>query len=442
MLRKDYEFLPAALEVHETPPHPAARAILWTILVFFLAALAWAFLGRTDVVAIAPGKIIPSGHVKTVQAAEPGTIQAIHVRDGQRVSRDEVLIELDPTRADAEDTRVAQELTVKRAETVRLTAMLRYLEGDDVSPDAGTRLDGLDNRQRSLQQALLDSQLDDYRARLAVQEEEMDRARAELATQRLEAGRLERVLPLITRRTGALAQLRGKQLAPESDYLALEQTRVETEQQLAIARSRAKEIEARIEAARRRRVALQTDLRLRTTQDLQTADREVRALEQEARKSRRSRRGQVLRAPIDGTVQGLSVHTVGGVVAPGQELMHIVPTGGGLEVEAWLANRDVGFVHPGQRGEVKVETFPFTRYGVIEAEVTDVSRDAVERDKLGLVYALRASLAGSELTVKGKPVHLTPGMAVSLEIKTGRRRLIEFLLSPLLRGLKESARER
>jgi len=149
-----------------------------------------------------------------------------------------------------------------------------------------------------------------------------------------------------------------------------------------------------------------------------------------------------LTAPVSGVVQQLAVHTIGGVVTPAQELMKIVPESESLEVEAWILNKDIGFVEEGQTAEVKIETFPFTKYGTLDAEVIDVSNDAITDEQKGLVYAGRVLLQKSTIRVGEKIVNLTPGMAVTVEIKTGTRRLIEFVLSPLLRYKQESLGER
>ena len=151
---------------------------------------------------------------------------------------------------------------------------------------------------------------------------------------------------------------------------------------------------------------------------------------------------QKLTAPVAGKVHQLAVHTIGGVVTPAQELMHIVPIAGNLEVEAWLPNKDIGFVEDGQPAVLKVETFPFTLYGTIDAEVINVSNDATPDERLGLVYAMRVKMHQTTMQVKEKIVNLSPGMAVTVEVNMGKRRLIEFLLSPLLKYKNEAMRER
>jgi hemolysin D len=170
-----------------------------------------------------------------------------------------------------------------------------------------------------------------------------------------------------------------------------------------------------------------------------------------------------LTAPVDGVVQQLAVHTVGGVVTPGQVLLAVVPVDSHLEIEAMVSNRDIGFVHAGQGAEIKVDTFNFTRYGLIHGEVLSISKDAISRDKPNdknndrsqgtenassepkgqeLNYSARVSLDRKQMQVEDKLINLSPGMAVTVEIKTGSRSIISYLLSPLAQYKQEMLRER
>jgi len=198
--------------------------------------------------------------------------------------------------------------------------------------------------------------------------------------------------------------------------------------------------------------------------DLAEAEQKAAQLSEDIVKAERKMSDQILRAPVDGTVQQLAIHTVGGVVTPAQQLMAIVPADSRLEAEAMVPNRDIGFVVPGQSAEIKIDTFNFTKYGLLHGEVVTVSQDAISRDRPAtpndssrsraalsdtsepqgqeLVYSARVSLDRTQMQVEDKTVSLAPGMAVTVEIKTGQRRVIEYLLSPLLRYRHEAIRER
>jgi hemolysin D len=188
--------------------------------------------------------------------------------------------------------------------------------------------------------------------------------------------------------------------------------------------------------------------------DLSQAEDESGVRSEEVRKSERRRLYQQIRSPVDGTVQQLAVHTVGGVVQPAQALMVIVPDGSDVEVEAQVLNKDIGFVHEGQRVRVKLEAFPFTDYGLVEGRVVTISRDAVQQDPPpgsegqskgqapGLIYAARIRLERNWIGVGGRRQPIGAGLAVQAEIKTGERRIIKYLLSPISQALDEAGRER
>ena len=234
----------------------------------------------------------------------------------------------------------------------------------------------------------------------------------------------------------------GLPASAEQTWLELEEQRIEQQQELAALKSRTDQVEASIREAREQRVALDAEFRGRLLTKLAETERRIDQLQQERVKASQRRDLKRMTAPVGGVVQQLAVHTIGGVVTPAQELMKIVPESESLEVEAWVLNKDIGFVQEGQAAEVKIETFPFTRYGTIDAEMLDVSNDAITDEHKGLVYAARVLMKDSVIRVGEKLVNLTPGMAVTVEVKTGKRRLIEFILSPLLRYKSESLGER
>jgi hemolysin D len=196
-----------------------------------------------------------------------------------------------------------------------------------------------------------------------------------------------------------------------------------------------KELDARIEFTR-------SGFHRQVLEGLAEAERSVASTQQELIKAEIRATSRTILAPVDGVVQQLAVHNIGAVVTPAQDLMVIVPQNGALEVEALLENKDIGFVEVGQSTEIKIDTFPFTKYGTIAGQVVDLSNDAVSDEQRGLVYKMRVAMDRSEIDVNGRRVRLSPGMSVSVESKTGTRRLIEYFLSPLLRFADESVRER
>ena len=369
--RHELAFLPAVLEIQESPPSPVGRAVGATIILVFVLGIIWATFGKIDIVAVARGKIVPSNHTKVIQPLESGVIKAIHVKDGQYVKAGDVLIELDATTVGADSERLQNEYMAALTEVARLRALLA--EQDYFKAPAGADPSLVRTMRKRLRE-----QLTEYQA--------------------------------IKSQAEALKGLADKKIASRLQYLDAERQRAQMAQQFNAA--------------------------------LADAETKATSLSKELTKANTRTGQQSLKAPIDGVVQQLAVHTVGGVVTPAQQLMVIVPKKDQLEVEAWVENKDIGFVDPNQKAEIKIDAFPFTKYGTIDGQIASLSTDAVPLDKVGQLYAARVTMARSDIPVGNKIVHLSPGMTVSVEIKTGKRRLIEYFLSPLLRGVKETARER
>jgi hemolysin D len=429
------EFLPAALEVQVSPPSPAGRSVLWAIALLFAAAVLWACLGRIDMVAVARGKLIPSDHSKVIQPLETGIVRAIHVRDGQNVEAGSALIELDPTASGAEHERQAKELAAARVQIARLRALLaggRDLEEPEGAEPAFVAI---------LQQMLRD-QWSEHESRLEAARLLVEQRGAIVAATQAEIDRLEATVPMLTERAEAFKTLLEGGFVARMQFLEIEEQRISRVQALAMQRERLVHDRAGLAEATKQAHALDFEFRRSRLGELADWEMRAAALEQEVVKAAQHAEIQRLTTPVDGVVQQLAVHTLGGVVTPAQPLMVIVPRDHPLEVEAWVENKDIGFVSVGQPVEVKLDTFPFTTYGTIPGKVLVVSRDAVQVDKVGLVYAARASLERPEVSVDGEPAALLAGMSVSVEIKTGERRLIEFFLSPFLRHVRESLRER
>ncbi|CAI4031423.1 putative Leukotoxin secretion protein D [Nitrospira tepida] len=431
------EFLPAVLEIEQTPPSPIGRAIIWTILGVFTAAVAWAWFGWLDIVAVAPGKIIPSGYSKLLQPYETGVVSAIHVQDGQAVREGEVLIELDPTQNRADREQALNEYRAAKTEAARLRALIAgspILEPPEEAEPAMV----------ALQQQLLRDQLAEYRARVEAAHSLVEQRRAAVDATRENIRRLEATLPIEAERAAAYKRLLDHQYVSKMDYLQFEQQRIDKAQELAQNRQKLIQDRAALAEAEKNARALVSEFQQTKQAELSATETKAASLVQQVVKAGQKAELQTLVSPIDGVVQQLAVHTVGGVVTPAQPLLIVVPQDHPVEVEAQVENKDVGFVQEGQEVEIKIETFPFTIYGTIPGKVLSVSDDAVplDKEKGGLVYATRVSMDRATMLVEGRPVHLSPGMAVTVEIKTGRRRVMEYLLSPLLKSVKESLRER
>ncbi|MBK4738003.1 HlyD family type I secretion periplasmic adaptor subunit [Noviherbaspirillum pedocola] len=435
------QFLPAALALQETPVSPAPRVTMWLLIAFAVIALLWSVFGRIDVVASADGRIVPDDRTKTIQPIETASVAAIHVTDGQEVRAGDVLIELDATMARADHERLRGELAAARLVVARGEALLGAIDAPAIDASLRRPPDVDDARYQDARQHAI-GQVREYRAKAARIDAEAARHEAELRSVREMVRKLEQTLPIASRRAEDYRTLVEQSYVSQHGYLEREQARIELQADLATQRSRESEIAAALNESRRQREALAAETRRGALDVVNDASEKVAALEQEVRKADNRSRLMRLTAPVDGAVQQLAVHTVGGVVTPAQALMMIVPRDHPLEVQAYVENKDIGFVRAGQEAEIKVQTFQYSRYGTLPGRVMSVSHDAINDDKRGLVYLARIRMDRATMMVDGAEVSLTPGMAVAAEIKTGRRRVIEYFLSPLIEHASESLHER
>ena len=437
--QEEQAFLPAALEVRDTPPSPIGRAIIWTIMLFFVLAAIWAAFGKVDIVAVAQGKIIPSGHSKLIQPLETGVIRQLHVREGQHVNQGEILVELDPTTSVADLQRLQKEAEELQQQILRQQALIeRQRDNSETFQSTNETLTDLS----PLQSQLMDAQWWEYEEGLNTLLSEQNKLRAQRATLEAQIGKLKATLPLITERAEDMHTLLKTNAVARHRVLEVKQERLSAEHDLKTSISQRKELKEAEAELTARINHYKNQFRKQNAESLTESSQRLTTIEQEIIKADVKTKAQLLRASVDGVVQQLQIHTIGGVVTPAQELMLIVPDDEILEVEAMLENKDIGFVEEGQLVEVKVDAFPFTKYGTIDGELIDISNDAVMDEAKGLMFKTQVALARSAIQVDKRTVNLTPGMSVTVEVKTGKRRAIEFFLAPLLRYKQESIRER
>ncbi|MEJ7745651.1 MAG: HlyD family type I secretion periplasmic adaptor subunit [Luteimonas sp.] len=433
-------FLPAHLELTDTPVSPISRWIMRAIMAFFCIALLWAILGKLDIVAVAPGKTVVGSRTKVLQTAETAVVKRILVRDGQVVKQGQLLIELDATGTGADYERAGEALVNARLSQLRLTALAAAL--DTGKTPTLTADNGLPQTRFIAEQQLASSQFDAYQAKRQNLGAAIAQRQAEIHTVQSLIGPLAETAKIATTRAQDYALLVEDKYVGRHDYLLREQERIAAERDLAAQRSRLIETRSALHGAREELHVLTTEMRQQTLDGLREARDQALQLAPEVAKTEQRDKLMQLRAPVAGTVQQLAVHTVGGVVTPAQPLLAVVPSDETLEVEATVLNKDIGFVRPGQRATVKVESFPYTRYGYLTGIVETVSHDAAQDEKMGLVFPTRVRLQQAHLIIDGVRVALTPGMSLSVEIKTGKRPVIDYLLSPLQVRSSEAMRER
>ena len=434
-----HKFLPAALEVAERPVSPTARLSAWVMLGGLVLAVVWAVLGKVDIVASATGKLIPADNVKLIQPAEVGVLRAIMVRDGQRVRKGQVLVTLDPTVSGAESAQAVSELRTARLDAARARAILAALDGNPlnvVTPD------GTPAEVAATQRALASSELGALLAGSSGKASDVRAAQAARDEALVEAAKLDETLPLIDQQLAAHEALLGEGFASKLKVIELRRQRMSAARDRDSAIVTARRMGAQLSSVGSSTQQARAMARAKVLDDLAKAQANVALRTEELVKSSKRSSLQQLLSPVDGTVAQLAVHTIGGVVEIAKPIMIIVPDGGGLVAEVKLLNKDAGFVRPGQDVALKLEAFPFTRFGTVPGKVESIATDALPDEKLGLVYVARIALARSSLNRGDRVVQLIPGMAITADVRTGDRSIMSYLLSPIDEARLEAGRER
>ena len=495
---RDREFLPAALEILETPPPPLPIALMATISAFALATLIWSYFGRLDVHATAPGKIEPAGYAKVIEPLDPGKIAAIHVERGQTVKAGDLLLELDPAEANADAMSAQDALNAGLAEIARRRYAINAVRGaqtEDQSPhdrleahsndgtpaaDAGlvenlagqvelkVAWDGAVPEQfRLREEAVLRADL----AQLSEALKALDRQMAEkLAAQKrlnMSIAFQNTLMVTLNQRVLTRQQAIDLNVGTKIDLYNAKEELEKSQAALASDQGQLIEADAAIRSVRSEKAKTVSQFIADNENRLADAARKADEARQSLAKANARLARTRLYAPTDGVVQQMAVTTVGQVVTIGQQLIVLTPVGGKLQVEALVANLDIGFVRLGQDAAIKVDAFPFTRFGALHGKVVNIASAAIaEQDAKralanatataneapeaptapgqpeSFVFPVTVSLDEAAMKIDNATIPLTPGMTASVEIRTDSRRVIDYLLSPLAKIASEAARER
>lgn len=422
----------------DRPPLKVMRLLLRSMLAFVVIAVLWATFSKVDVVVTAIGKVVPSGKVKVVQAAEAGVVREIHVRDGQAVTQGQVLIELDTTATQADKNQVATEMMIAQLDVARLQAVLEgNIEAFNPPEDVPAKL-------LNTQQSLLKSTLEERQQKLALLKNEIANRQAEQTAAKVMLDNLKKSVPLLK------DKLMRHQALFDDGYLSqekLEEVKMTSQQagsDLKVQKHKLEQAESALSSAEREYEWAVADYRKTTLDALAEATKRRDNASQDVVKAKQRQGMQSIRAPLDGVVQQLEVNTIGGVVTQAQPLLVIVPNDSALEVNANILNQDIGSVTEAKKVAVKIDTFDFTRFGSLDGKIDWIATNAVNDEQLGAVFPVRITIDQSTTpnAVNGRVGKVLPGMSVTADIVIGKRRMIEYFLGPILRYKDESLRER
>lgn len=439
--RLQYEFLPAAEEIVETPAAPLGALVVWLVTLLLIVALAWSYFGRIDIVAVANGKISTEGSTKIIQPAISGVVTNINVHEGQRVKKGETLLALDKTTAEKDVATANQSLNAARVERDILRRLAvggntdEIINNADLPDETKAMLRQFASSQTALsaaRQQAVNGTISNYQQQLQFNQQAKNQLETNAQNLKNRKAEIEKQLPSANpvdklRLQNELSNIDQRITSADSAVLGQNQQLLQSQSALTQAQNQSQTQTAETNSAFNNQII--------------TAEKRIIELENNLVKAKQILAQTTITAPVDGTVLSLTVKTIGSVVNAGQQLAQIVPEKVPLYVDAALDNQDVGFVKPGQRVVVKVATYPFQRYGYLEGTVENISPDAIQDDKKGLIYKAKIKL-NNDKSSKQNQLKLLPGMSVSAEIATGQRRIIEFFLDPLMTKADESLKVR
>ncbi len=437
MNEHEKEFLPAVLEVTEMPPSHAARLLTYVIMLMFTVLILWSILGKIDIIATSAGKLMPASNIKTIQTLTDSEIEEIYVQEGQYVKEGQDLIKFNQTEVLANISRVENEIEALEIAVARLKALLTD------NPEANFSYNPeIDEYLIKMHKDLLKSQMTEKKAQIEVLDGQIVKAEKEKDTIQAELNRIEKLLPSVEERIEKKRILVDKKLLARLTFLEQEEELTNLQEQRNVQVKKMAETEANIESLKKQKRQYLAEFDKDLMQELTENREQLESYQQELIKYQEALKRTVVKAPLSGYVQQLVYHTKGGVVETAKPIMNLVPEDYKLEAEVQILNKDIGFVRPEQDVEIKIDSFPFTKYGTIKGKVRNISGDAIQDEKLGLVFNARLTLLDNKIKADGQIIQLKPGMSVTAEIKTGKRRVIEYLLSPVMKYLNESLKER
>lgn len=439
--RLQYEFLPAAEEIVETPAAPLGALVVWLVTLLLIVALVWSYFGRIDIVAVANGKISTEGSTKIIQPAISGVVTNINVREGQRVKKGETLLALDKITAEKDVATANQSLNAARVERDILRRLAvggntdEIINNADLPDEAKAILRQFTVSQTALsaaRQQAANGMISNYQRQLQFNQQAKNQLETNAQNLKNRKAEIEKQLPNVNpvdklRLQNELSNIDQRITSADSAVLGQNQQLLQSQSALTQAQNQSQTQTAETNSAFNNQII--------------TSEKRIIELENNLVKARQVLAQTTITAPVDGTVLSLTVKTIGGVVNAGQQLAQIVPEKVPLYVDAALDNQDIGFVKPSQRVVVKVATYPFQRYGYLEGTVENISPDAIQDDKKGLIYKAKIKL-NDDKSSKQNQLKLLPGMSVSAEITTGQRRIIEFFLDPLITKTEDSLKVR
>lgn len=439
-LAKDiHQFKPAIIAIQDDPASPAGRLVAWTLCLIILIAIVWSCIAKIDIIATATGQIVPVGNTKVVQSHIDATIRTIKIKEGDFVKKGELLIELDDESYTSEKESLEKMLAAETVKYNRANAMLNYIDKKIIE-----KLMFVDGKSISprIQEMLFEEEYKDLESSLSMLKEMIDQKKYELESVVNNINHYKQTVNLTEIRAKKFKGLLEQKVSSELEYMEFDEKRIREKNELISLISRERQTKANIKELEEKVKYTVIENKKRQLTTLEESFNKINKIKEEINKNEIMIKYSKIISPVDGYIQELKFHTIGGVMEQAQEILKIVEDKSDIEVETMILSKDIGFVHRGMEVAIKVDSFLFTKYGLVHGTVTNISEDAIKDEKMGLVYKTTIKLNKKTVHVEGKEIDLSYGMGVTSEIKTGTRTVMEFFLSPIMKKMNESINER
>jgi hemolysin D len=440
----EYEFLPAALEIEETPPSPGGKFIVRTIFIIIIVAAAWSIIAKTDKVAVARGKIIPLGKAKVIEPFEEGVVKIIAVKEGDKVKKGELLVSLDTTINSANTEELREYLSALYLEDYLLKEILKGNGLDSIKKLHSNKMfSELSRTEIDYHQELQNTRHKGHREKVMIQKHILTQRKSELEIAETILKKLSKRYKVLKSQEKMYEKLHKKGSVSEQTWIEKKSETESLEHEIIAQKVEVQRCKYKIDEGGETLSLIKKQWRTENLQELVETEKKIRSTASQLKKAERKLHLRNLYSPVDGIINQIEVTTVGEMVSPAQAIMTIVPDNLNRIAEVSVLNHDIGFIHKGQKAEIKLDTFPFHKYGIIEGEVINVSPDAVVDQKTGmLTYEVFVKPDKNSIKIGDRIVKLTPGMTLTVEIKTGTRRIIEYFLDPVMKFKNEAFRQR
>jgi len=424
--------------ITHAPLPVTSQFLILSFFLLFLVVIAWASFSKIDIVSTAQGKSIPSSRIQLIQAPQLAIVESIHVKEGTHVDKGQLLVKLDKKQLDSEHRDATARVKQMQAKKMRIEALLKASQLE-LEPEYAVTPE---SAEQMLEYRVMYDSWAIYNSELHSINKKYESRRASLSRISADINRLKKLTPFSRKSYQRNLRLHKKGGITLNELEASKETLVERESSLLVLQQEHKEARAELSQVEHEVNALTERFVNELSLELVEVEQLLGNAQEELVRSNVLIAQYELRAPVAGIVKDMSINTSGGVVQAAETLMQIVPENVPLEIEAKVLNKDIGFVHKGQQVNVKVDTFNFTKYGAIPGVIKHLAQDTTEDEKQGAVYMALVELERDTIEVGSRVAKLVPGMTMSVDIHVGQRRLIEYILNPVLRYRDETLRER